>query len=234
MIDARSTLLKITRLARRVPTSWRGCPRGQGRSQGWGSVDIRQCTGRLCFSLVYTANMATDIGSCRDFLRSISLFGGLDDASLERVEGMLIEHTLAPGAIVCSEGEQGRSMYVVASGEVEVRGMNSRGVQVPIVRLGQGELFGEMTLIEIQPRSATVVAMELCTLYALSQKDFHKLYVEDLNAYILTLQNIARQISRRLRQADNRICELVTSSTISDRTPVVTAVSTLPGPSTRA
>src|SRR5713101_6288018 len=108
--------------------------------------------------------MATDPAARRDFLRSISLFGGLEDASLEKIEAMLVEHSFAAGAVVCAEGDQGRSMYVVANGEVEVRRANSKGEQVPIVRLGRGELFGEMTLIEIQPRSATVVVMEPSTL----------------------------------------------------------------------
>lgn len=184
-----------------------------------GTLDSAELlAGRVNLPLVYSASMATDTSSRRDFLRSISLFGGLEDASLERVEGMLVEHSFAQGAIVCSEGDQGRSMYVVASGEVEVRRANSKGEPVPIVRLGRGELFGEMTLIEIQPRSATVVVIEPSTLYALTKKDLYTLYVEDLNAYILVLQNICRQLSRRLRKADSRISELLTSSVSSDQT----------------
>jgi CRP-like cAMP-binding protein len=147
-----------------------------------------------------------------DFLRSVALFGALDDLSLERIDAMLVAHAFPPGAIVCKEGEHGRSMYVVASGEVEVRRANSNGDQVPIVRLGPGEFFGEMTLIEIQPRSATVVVTEPATLYALSNKDLYTLYQEDQNAYLLVLQNICRQLARRLRKADSQICELLSSA----------------------
>ena len=125
-------------------------------------------------------------------------------------------------------------MYVVASGEVEVRRANSKGEQVPIVRLGRGELFGEMTLIEIQPRSATVVVTEPSTLYALTKKDLYTLYVEDLNAYILVLQNICRQLSRRLRKADSRISELLTSSTSAERTSTAAAVAKSPKPASQA
>src|SRR6516162_9709712 len=78
----------------------------------------------------------------KEFLQSTPLFGGLEDLSLERVIAMLVEHSLPQGAIVCTEGEHGRSMYMVGRGEVEVRRSNSRGVQVPIVRLGRGEFFG--------------------------------------------------------------------------------------------
>jgi CRP-like cAMP-binding protein len=99
-------------------------------------------------------------------------------------------------------------MYVVASGEVEIRRTNGL-VQVPIARLGRGEFFGEMTLVEIQPRSATVVVTEPATLYAMTNSDLYTLYLEDQNAYILVLQNICRQLARRLRKADGRICELL-------------------------
>ena len=145
----------------------------------------------------------------KEFLQSNPLFGGLEDLSLERVIAMLVEHSLPQGAIVCTEGEHGRSMYMVGRGEVEVRRSNSRGVHVPIVRLGRGEFFGEMTLVEIQPRSATVVVTEPAVLYALSNKNLYTLYLEDQNAYIMVLQNICRQLARRLRKADSRISELL-------------------------
>src|SRR5215813_13769222 len=100
-----------------------------------------------------------------EFLRTIALFGGLQDRTLACIDAMLGQAEFVAGAVVCTEGEQGRSMYVVRSGEVEVRRSNERGNSVPLVRLGQGEFFGEMTLVEIQPRSATVVAIEPTTVY---------------------------------------------------------------------
>jgi CRP/FNR family transcriptional regulator, cyclic AMP receptor protein len=164
----------------------------------------------------------------KDFLRSIALFGGLEDASLERIQGMLIQHLFPPSAIVCAEGERGRSMYVVASGEVEVRRGNSNGAQIPIVRLGRGEFFGEMTLVEIQPRAATVVVTEPATLYAMTNRDLYALYLEDPNAYVLVLQNICRQLARRLRKADGQICELLSEKSVDAIHPSRDAVS--PGP----
>jgi len=77
------------------------------------------------------------------------------------------------------------------------------------VRLGPGEFFGEMTLIEIQPRAATVVVTEPATLYSMTNRDLYALYLEDKNAYVLVLQNICRQLARRLRLADARIAELL-------------------------
>jgi len=158
----------------------------------------------------YTRSMAHEHpAASKDFLRSIALFGGLEDASLERIQTVLVQHLFARDAVVCTEGERGRSMYVVAGGEVEVRRTNSGGGQIPIVRLGPGEFFGEMTLIEIQPRAATVVVTEPATLYSMTNRDLYALYLEDHNAYVLVLQNICRQLARRLRLADVRIAELL-------------------------
>ncbi len=158
----------------------------------------------------YTDAMADEQPrASKEFLRSIPLFGGLEDSSLERIQAMLVQHSFARGATVCREGEHGRSMYTVESGEVEVRRANSAGAQMPLARLGPGEFFGEMTLVEIQPRAATVVVTEPATLYSMTNRDLYALYLEDRGAYILVLQNICRQLARRLRKADARICELL-------------------------
>lgn len=144
-----------------------------------------------------------------DFLRSIALFGGLSDDSLRRIETMLVPRNCEPGSIICAEGEAGRAMYVVRQGEVEVQRSCTDGAAVPIVRLGPGEFFGEMSLIEIQPRSATVKVIQPALLYSMTNRDLYTLYGQDLNGYILVLQNICRQLARRLRKADSRLSELL-------------------------
>src|SRR5215471_17070739 len=100
-----------------------------------------------------------------DFLRSIALFGGLSDDSLGRIQAMLMPRNYEPGTVIFTEGESGRAMYVVRSGEVEVQRACANGAVVPIVRLGPGEFFGEMSLIEIHPRPATVKLIEPALLY---------------------------------------------------------------------
>ncbi len=144
-----------------------------------------------------------------DFLRSIALFGGLSDDSLRRIETMLVPCNYEPGCVICAEGESGRAMFVVRDGEVEVQRSCTDGGAVPIVRLGPGEFFGEMSLVEIQPRSATVKVIEPALLYSMTNRDLYTLYGRDLNAYILVLQNICRQLARRLRKSDSRLSDLL-------------------------
>jgi signal-transduction protein with cAMP-binding, CBS, and nucleotidyltransferase domain len=90
------------------------------------------------------------------FLHSVPIFGGLEGASLDRLFDLLQEQTWRPGEVIFNEAELGRTMYVLREGEVEVSRKNTGGTFVPIVTLGPGETFGEMTLVELQPRSATV------------------------------------------------------------------------------
>ncbi|HEY8208352.1 MAG TPA: cyclic nucleotide-binding domain-containing protein [Myxococcaceae bacterium] len=145
----------------------------------------------------------------RTFLRSAPVFGGLEGRSLESVRSMLRPLQLPVGAVVFSDGELGRTMYLLAKGEVEVRARSAAGRHVPLVRLGSGECFGEMALVELQPRSATVVATRKSVLYSLNNLDLYRLFQNDNYAYVIVLQNICRLLSRRLRKADGRICDFL-------------------------
>ncbi len=143
------------------------------------------------------------------FCRSISTFGGLEGRSLERVVNLLQEHNYAAGATIFSKGELGRTMYVLREGEVEVLSPASNGKMISLVRLGPGECFGEMALVELQPRSATIVVRKKTKAFSLNNMDLYTLYREDNYAYVIVLQNICRMISRRLRAADTRICDFL-------------------------
>ena len=71
--------------------------------------------------------------------------------------------------------------------------------------LKSGDFFGEMTLIEMQNRSATVVAESPTVLYELTARQLYTYYKADIHAYVMVLQNINRELCRRLRRADDRI-----------------------------
>lgn len=132
-----------------------------------------------------------------DLLRRYSLFGGLVDSQLERLIARVSVSEVAAGSVIMREGEKGDRLFCLVAGEVEVR----RGERV-LVRLGAGETIGEMELIDMNPRSATVTALTPCTLYALARRDILALQREDLPAFTLVIMNLARDLSRRLRQMD--------------------------------
>src|SRR6476619_132945 len=122
------------------------------------------------------------------FLLATPFFGGLSAASLDLLVSMLVERCFDIGATVVAEGEPGRSIRMAG--------------------LEPGDFFGEMTLIEMQNRSATVVAESPTVLYELTARKLYTCYKADIHAYVMVMQNINRELCRRLRRADNRIAEL--------------------------
>ena len=156
--------------------------------------------------------MAVSSPDLKAFLLATPFFGGLSGASLDLLVSMLVERRFDVGATVVAEGEPGRSMFIVHSGELVVSKLGDAGRVIRIVRLEPGDFFGEMTLIEMQNRSATVVAESPTVLYELTARKLYTYYKADIYAYVMVMQNINRELCRRLRPADNRIAELADAS----------------------
>ena len=160
--------------------------------------------------------MAVSSPDLKVFLVATPFFGGLSDASLELLISMLVERRIDIGATVVAEGEPGRSMYIVHSGELMVSKLAESGRVFSMRRLGPGDFFGEMALIEVQNRSATVVAESPTVLYELTARNLYTFYKADIYAYAMVMQNINRELCRRLRRADNRFAEMADASRDDD------------------
>jgi CRP/FNR family transcriptional regulator, cyclic AMP receptor protein len=142
------------------------------------------------------------------FLSRTPFFAALEPAALALVEGMLLARTWPAGATVFREGDQGNSLYVIKRGTAVVYHQGPPGEPlVKLTRLGPGDFFGEMTLIEMQPRSASVVAESEAELLELRAADLYRLYKQDVKAYVLVLQNMNRELCRRLRRTNQRLVE---------------------------
>ena len=150
----------------------------------------------------------TDPSALKSFLTRTPFFGGLDDAALSRVTAMLRPRELPAGGTVFRMGESGSSMYVVESGQLLALQSTGGGGSIKLMRFGPGDFFGEMTLIEMQPRPFAVVAESPAQLHELTNMDLYQLYKQDVKAYVLILQNINRELCRRLRRAGDRITEI--------------------------
>ena len=123
-----------------------------------------------------------------ELLRAVDLFSVLSQAELEQLRRDLVARRFGKGERVIEEGEEGRTFYLVASGEVSVR--TGRGHEV--TRLKRGSYFGEMSLLTGEPRAATVIAVEDAVLLELDRPAFARMFVSQ--------PGLARQLSALLAQ----------------------------------
>jgi CRP/FNR family transcriptional regulator, cyclic AMP receptor protein len=142
-------------------------------------------------------------------LRAIGLFGALSDEVLAHLASTLSVTRPSAGDMVFREGDEARDMYVVVSGEMEVLKRSQRGIDARVAMLGPGDWFGEMSIVDVQPRSATVRALAPSRLLRITAADLDALYRYDLKSYAIIVLNLARELSRRLRVADGILADFI-------------------------
>jgi CRP/FNR family cyclic AMP-dependent transcriptional regulator len=140
-------------------------------------------------------------------LREVGLFGALSDDFLEHLCATLSIIRVTVGDTIFREGDPAREMYVVLDGEIEVLKRSRRGRETRVAILGPNDCFGEMSIIDMQARSATVRALGSARLLRISTEEMDALYRHDLKSYTLIVLNIARDLSRRLRVADGLLAD---------------------------
>ena len=138
-------------------------------------------------------------------LLKVPLFSQLEPAELERVTEISRERTYPRNSVILFEDDPGDALYVVAQGQVKVVLIGEDGREVILSVLGEGEFFGEMALIDDEPRSAHVIAMEDSTLLVLRREDFQGILKQTPSIALALL----RELSRRLRRVDEKVGSLV-------------------------
>jgi CRP-like cAMP-binding protein len=174
-------------------------------------------------------------------LGALPLFGGVPADALQRFAERAEVVDVPAGAIIFTEGEPARSLYVLQSGGLEVvkrctgpskagpskAGPSNAGPSNPgpsnagpsnasptangeckLAPIRPGECFGEMSFIDMQPRSATVRATEPSTLWVWTYTSIHERYRSDQKCGMLLVMNIARELSRRLRKTDELLARM--------------------------
>ncbi|HXY29963.1 MAG TPA: Crp/Fnr family transcriptional regulator [Gemmatimonadaceae bacterium] len=140
-----------------------------------------------------------------DFLATIPLLSGLEPEELARFAEVTRERTYPKSSVILFEDEPGDSLFIVRQGRVKVVLVGEDGREVILGILGVGDHFGELSLIDSQPRSAHVIAMEESQLLVLHRDDFRR-RVQESAAVAWAL---LAELSRRLRNADEQIGGLV-------------------------
>lgn len=136
-------------------------------------------------------------------LRGVPIFEGLSDAELQRVADICREATFAKGEAVTTQGADGNEMYIIKSGLLEVSvGQPGTGPLPPhtVVHLGDGQVVGEMSLVDHGLRSATVrCATAACHVLVIEREAFEKLCEADHHIGMQVYRNLAADLSFKLR-----------------------------------
>jgi len=139
----------------------------------------------------------------------LSVLEGLTDAECAVVRALLVRRTFGPGEVVIEQGSLDRDLYLMSRGTVSVKvDLPGQDRQRRLASFSAGTVFGEVALLDQQPRSATVTADEEAVCYVLSQDAFHALVREHHAIAIKLLTNLGCELSRRVRRANAMISEL--------------------------
>ena len=109
-----------------------------------------------------------------EVLKRVPLFSGLSEADIQSFADLARERSYPKGSVIVFEDDPGDAMYLVAAGQVKVVLIAEDGREVILSVLGEGSFFGEMSVIDEEPRSAHVIAMEDSNLLVLRREDFQE------------------------------------------------------------
>jgi len=146
--------------------------------------------------------MATTVSTA--VLKAVPLFASFPDDQLRTLTTMVTRRSAARSTTIMAGGDATDSLYIVLSGRLKVMMSDSDGKEVILSILGPGEFFGEMGLIDDEPRSASVVTIEPCELLAIAKRDFKKCLLENNEMAMAVMRGLVR----RLREADRKIGSL--------------------------
>lgn len=139
-----------------------------------------------------------------DLLQDMAVFGAISEPSLEFILAQSEDMRVPIGEHFFTEGEEGREMFVLEQGRVEL--LKQWGDTThSLAELGPGDCFGEMALMDLEPRSATASAIEDCIAIRIPRAALDGLYERNTEQFVLIQMNLGREVSRRLRAADDAL-----------------------------
>lgn len=140
-------------------------------------------------------------------LAGVPLFVGLDEETASLLASALTNRAVVRGHVVFQEGEKGDRLFVVLDGKVKISRAAADGRENLLAVLGPGEMFGELSLFDPGPRTATATAITESTLASLDHDDLRPL----LLAQPAVAMQLLRALAQRLRRTNEAMADLVFS-----------------------
>jgi small-conductance mechanosensitive channel/CRP-like cAMP-binding protein len=142
-------------------------------------------------------------------LKDIEFLQVLSSEQLRELAGRLETQVFAPGEVICHQGEQGETFYIIKNGQVQISTHDGQGRATPLRTIGAGDFFGEISLLTGEPRSATVTALQETEVLVMDKEDMRRML--EANG------QLAEHISQVLALRQQQLYEHQTLQTRADR-----------------
>jgi CRP/FNR family transcriptional regulator, cyclic AMP receptor protein len=137
----------------------------------------------------------------RELLRSVPIFSDVEDPGIETLTRVVARKVYPKDGVVFFENEAGDTLFMILTGRIKVTILGDDGREIILTVLGPGDFFGEMSLLDNEPRSATAIATEETELVSLQRADFETVLSDNKEIAL----GLIRILTQRLRRADQQI-----------------------------
>jgi CRP-like cAMP-binding protein len=134
-----------------------------------------------------------------DVLTRVPLFAGLPDEERERLGKLLHARRYTRGEVIFLEGDEGTALCLIAEGRIRIQLTGADGREVVINVYGPGEIFGEIALLDGEPRSADAIAQDAARVFWLQREDFAAFLESHPNAAMMMLASLSRRLRHTTR-----------------------------------
>jgi CRP/FNR family cyclic AMP-dependent transcriptional regulator len=134
-------------------------------------------------------------------LKGVPLFSAFSDAQIGQLMSCVQHRSFPRNAFILRAGEETDALYIILSGRVKLLIPDEEGHEVILSIMGSHEFFGEMGLLDDQPRSASAETLEACEMLRVSKAGFTGLLKDNFELAMLIIRNLVR----RMREADRKI-----------------------------
>ncbi|MBN2371924.1 MAG: Crp/Fnr family transcriptional regulator [Vicinamibacteria bacterium] len=140
----------------------------------------------------------------RELLWTVPIFSEIAEADIDAIVRLCTRRKYPKDTVVFFENDPGDILFMIVEGRIKVTILGDDGKEVILTVLGPGDFFGEMALLDNEPRSATAIAIESCELLLLHRADFESALEENRSIS----RGLVRVLSARLRRANHQISTL--------------------------
>ena len=139
-----------------------------------------------------------------ELLQAMPIFGAIREDVLRSLLDRATVVAVAAGRYFFREGDAAQGMFVLEAGRAAVL-KNWQGRKYKLHEFQRGDCFGEMALMDLMPRSASVKALDDCSAIELRPEHLMRLFERDVEQFALIQMNMGREVCRRLRATDERL-----------------------------